>query len=156
MLSRPRVRSALCTLAFGVFLLQGCKKEEEAPEVVPVPSAPAPVKAAEEAPAQPAQPAAEGSGAAAGTAAPTQQATPTPTSTEAPKPVPQASIDGCCSALSGMAKSGLPADVKAKAAAAAGMCSAVAKSVKEGKASRTTALAQIGATMGGKSPAECK
>lgn len=124
---------------------------------VPLPSAPAPAKAVEEkAPAQAAQaaPAASDGAAAAASGAPVPVAA--PPATEAPKPVAQASIDGCCSALAAMQKSGLPAVVKSKAAVASATCAGIAKLVKEGKTSRSAALAQIGATMGGAPPAECK
>jgi hypothetical protein len=67
-----------------------------------------------------------------------------------------ASIDGCCSALSAIKSSGLPPDVKAKAASAASTCAGISKLVKEGKTSRASALAQIRATMGGTAPSECK
>lgn len=136
-------------IACGALFFAGCKKEEAEPQAVPLPSAPAPVKAVAE--AQPAQPAQE---ASAAVAPPAQPVAPPPT--EAPKPVAQASIDGCCSALAGIGKSGLPAAVKSKAAVASATCASIAKLVKEGKTSRASALAQINATMGGAAPAECK
>lgn len=146
------VRSALFSLALGALLAVGCNKKEEEPVPVPLPSAATSVKTVvEQAPAQPAEPAPAASEAAAPAVTP---AAPAPS--EAPKPVAQASIDGCCSALAGIQKSGLPANVKAKAAVASATCAGISKLVKEGKTSRASALAQIGATMGGAAPSECK
>ncbi|MRG97613.1 hypothetical protein [Polyangium spumosum] len=154
MLTSARVCSALLTFALGALLLAGCKKEEEAPQAVPIPTgAPAPVKATEDTPQ-----AAEGS--AAGSAAPAEaaQAQPVaPTATEAPKPAgPPPSIDGCCSALTALSKDAKASStVKAKAAVAASMCTSTSKLVKEGRAPRSSALAQIRATMAGSAPAAC-
>ncbi|MDI1451354.1 hypothetical protein [Polyangium sp. 6x1] len=153
MLTSARACSALLTFALGALLFTGCKKEEEAPQAVPIPSAaPAPVKATEDAP-QAAQGSAAGSAAPA-EAAPTPSAAPTPT--EAPKAVAAPSIDGCCSALQALAKDPKAnSTVKSKAASAAAMCAGTAKLVKEGKASRSTALTQIRATMAGSAPSAC-
>ena len=146
------VRSVLLTITCGALLAIGCKKSEEEPQVVPLPSAaPAPVKAAPE--QQPAQPAGDTAAAAPSAAVPVPVA---PPPAETPKPVAQASIDGCCAALAAIPKSGLPAAVKGKAAVASATCAGISKLVKEGKTSRASALAQIGATMGGAAPAECK
>lgn len=152
MLTSARVCSALLTFALGALLLAGCKKEEEAPQAVPIPTgAPAPVKATEDAPQ-----AAEGS--AAGSAAPAEAAPAQPVApTEAPKPAgPPPSIDGCCSALTTLSKdTKANPTVKAKAAVAASTCASTSKLVKEGRATRSSALAQIRATMAGSAPAAC-
>ncbi len=159
MLTSARACSALITFALGALLFTGCKKEEEAPQAVPLPSAAAPVKAVED--SQAAQGSAAQGSAAQGSAAPAGEAAPTtmpvaPTATEAPKPVAQASIDACCSALSALAKDAKAAPhVKSKAATAASMCATTGKLVKEGKAPRSSALTQIRATMAGNAPAAC-
>jgi hypothetical protein len=156
MLISVRARIGLLALSLGALALAGCNKKEEAPQAVPMPSAPEPVKAAPD--PQPTGGAAN-PGAAAGSAteAPAGPAAVAPTaSAEAPKPTGGgASIDGCCSALAGIQKSGLPANVKAKAGSAASTCASISKLVKEGKTSRASALAQVRATMGGSAPSEC-
>jgi hypothetical protein len=152
MLILVRLRSAaLVALAAGL-LLTGCGKKEEQPQAVPLPSAPEPVKAVPD--PQPTQTAAAPTAAPTGTeAAVTPPATAAAPATTAP--VAQASIDACCKALADIQSSGLPAATKAKAAQASGTCSGIAKLVKEGKASRTSALTQIRVTMGGSVPAAC-
>jgi len=156
MVTLPRAGSALLLLAFGALLLSGCKKDEEAPQAVPIPSAASAPAAVKEDP-KPAQTAGGSAAGTVGSGTPDAVPPPPPPAETAPaKPAPQASIDGCCAALSGIGKSGLPAATKAKAAAAAAVCAGSAKLVKEGKVSRSSALAQIGASMGGQAPAECK
>ncbi|TKC97050.1 hypothetical protein [Polyangium fumosum] len=151
MLTSARACTALVTIALGALLFTGCKKEEEAPQAVPLPSAaPAPVKATEDTP-QAAQ------GSAAGSAAPAEVApSAAPAPTEPPKAVAAPSIDGCCSALQALSKDAKSSStVRSKAATAASMCAGTAKLVKEGKAPRSTALTQIRATMAGSAPAAC-
>jgi hypothetical protein len=123
----------------------GCKKEAD-PQAVPVPSgtptavAPTPTGAAE-----------------SGTAAATVAATPPPPPPVAPAPVAQASIDGCCAALSAVAKSGRGKEAKTKSASAARICSGIAKLVKEGKTARGSALTQIRSQLAGVDvPSECR
>jgi hypothetical protein len=127
----------------------GCGKKEEDPVVLPMPSAAiVPVKAVQDtAPAV----------AETATAAPPPtDASAAPAAPEPPKPVAQQSIDGCCSALAGMLKDPkTSAQVKSKATAASAMCGALAKQVKSGTGSRTTALTQIKATMAGNAPSAC-
>ncbi len=128
----------------------GCGKKEEDPVVLAMPSAAiAPVKAVpDNAPAA--------GTVAAETAPPPTDAPVPPAAVEAPKPVAQQPIDGCCSALAGMLKDPkTSALVKTKATTASVMCGALAKQVKEGKGSRTTALTQIKATMAGNAPSAC-
>jgi len=159
MLISVRARTGLLALALGALALAGCNKKEDAPQAVPVPSAPEPVKATPDPQPTAAAPTpTENPGAAAGAAteAPADPAAAAPTASAAVKPTGGgASIDSCCSALAGIQKSGLPANVKAKAASAASTCAGISKLVKEGKTSRASALAQVRATMGGSAPAEC-
>lgn len=151
MLLSARVSIALIVVS-GLLAI-GCGKKEEEPVVMTMPSAAvAPVKAVEDTPQ--AQPAAADS-AAADPAAAAAANTPPPAA-EPPKPVAQASIDGCCSALAAMVKDAKSdAALRAKATSASAMCASMAKLVKEGKGSRSTALTQIKATMVGKAPAAC-
>jgi hypothetical protein len=157
MLISVRARNALLALALGALALAGCNKKEDAPQAVPVPTAPEPVKATPDPqPTTVPTPAATPT-AATGSATEAPAATGTAAATDAPKPTGGgASIDGCCSALSAIKSSGLPPDVKSKAASAASTCAGISKLVKEGKTSRASALAQIRATMGGSAPSECK
>lgn len=159
MLISVRARNALLALALGALALAGCNKKEDAPQAVPVPSAPEPVKATPDPqPTTIPTPAAAPTtvtGSATEAPAGTASAAAAPT-TDAPKPTGGgASIDSCCSALSAIKSSGLPATVKSKAAQAATTCAGISKLVKEGKTSRASALAQIRATMGGSAPSEC-
>lgn len=136
-------------VSLATLVVIGCGKKEEDPVVLPMPSAAiAPVKAVQDtAPAV-----AETASAAPPTDAPVAPAA----APEPPKPVAQQSIDGCCSALAGMLKDPkTSASVRSKATAASAMCGALAKQVKEGKGSRTTALTQIKATMAGNAPSAC-
>lgn len=147
---------ALVSIVLIAAAIVGCGKKEEEPVVMTLPSATAvaPVKAAEDPPAQPqqAQPIAAASTGSDAVAAP---ATATPPA-DAPKAAPPQPIDGCCSALAAMIKDAkVDAVTKSKAGAAAAVCNANAPLVKAGKSSRATALTRIKATMSGSAPSAC-
>jgi hypothetical protein len=117
-----------------------CKKEAE-PQALPVPT----VAATPESPP---------TAATAAETAPVAATPPPPP--KAIAPVAPASIDGCCAALSAVAKSGRGAQAKSKSATAAKICSGVAKLVKEGKTTRPSALTTVRAQLGGVDvPSEC-
>ena len=144
--SEPRYKAAmkrsfpaLVLVVCASLLFAACKKSED-PAPVPVTTAsaaPTPVGDA---------PAATPTATVAAVVAPPVVAAPTPG-------VP---IDGCCSALAAVSKSGRGADAKSKSATAAKICSGIAPLVKAGKTTRTAALATIKAQMSGVDlPSEC-
>ena len=137
--------SALVLLVCGSLVFAACKKSED-PAPVPVPSgAAAPTPVANDAPPASAAPAADAS-AVAVVAPPVAAA-----------PVNVQPIDGCCSALAAVSKSGRSADTKSKAALTAKICSGIAPLVKAGKTTRTSALSTIRSQMSGAElPAECR
>lgn len=142
---RPIVLLALGGLALSLSL-SACKKDPD-PQAVPIPSGTAAVVAPPGA-------------AEAASAAATVPATPPPPTTPPPPvavaPVAQASIDSCCAALSAVSKSGRGKEAKSKSAAAAKICSGIAKLVKEGKTARASAMTQIRSQLGGIDvPSEC-
>ena len=139
-----RSSSAVVLLVCGSLLFAACKKSED-PAPVPVPSG-----AAATSPfANYAPPA---SGAAIASAAPTAVTPPVVAA-----PVNAQPIDGCCSALAAVGKSGRSAETKSKAATAAKICSGIAPLVKSGRTSRPAALATIRSQMSGAElPSECR
>lgn len=147
----PARVSSLLIVSLVALAALGCGKKEEEPVVMALPSATvAPVKAVEDSPQPP-----PATGNATADAVPVMAASTAPVA-EPPKVVAQQPIDGCCSALAAMLKDPkTAAGVKAKATAAGAMCGALAKQVREGKGSRTTALTQIKATMAGSAPSQC-
>src|SRR5262245_11564193 len=125
------LRVVLGALVLGGMVSVGCKKSED-PVTVPTSSA------AETAPPAPTPPPAASdtaSAAASATAAPPPVATTTAKKGE--------SIDACCNALKGVAKSGKTAAAKSKAAAAAAVCPGIAKLVKDGQTAHASGLSQI-------------
>ena len=156
MLTPARLSFSFVSIVLIAAAIVGCSKKEDEPVVLTMPSAAAvaPVKATQD-PLPPPQPVAAGSAAPdAVPAVPAPEATTPPA--DAPKAAAPQPIDGCCSALAGMAKDAkVDSTTKSKATAAAGMCSAMAPLVKSGKGSRATALTQIRATMAGSAPAAC-
>jgi hypothetical protein len=136
--------SALVLLVCGSLVFAACKKSED-PAPVPVPSgAAAPTPVANDAPPASAAPA---TSAAAVVAPPPVAAA----------PVNVQPIDGCCSALAAVSKSGRGADAKSKSAVAAKICSGIAPLVKAGKTTRTAALTTIRSQMSGvELPSECR
>ena len=137
--------SALMLVVCGSLVLAACKKSED-PAPVPVPSgAAAPTPVANDAP--PASAA-----AAEVSASPTVAPPPV-----AAAPVNAQPIDGCCSALAAVSKSGRGADAKSKSALAAKICSGIAPLVKAGKTTRASALTTIRSQMSGAElPSECR
>ncbi len=135
--------SAVVLLVCGSLVFAACKKSED-PAPVPVPSgAAAPTPVGNDAP-----PASRA--AASATAAPTAPPV-------VAAPVNAQPIDGCCSALAAVGKSGRSADTKSKAATASKICSGIAPLVKAGKTSRASALTTIRSQMSGAElPAECR
>lgn len=154
------MKAALVGLGLiGLVVVGGCKGKEEEPQIIPMPtsSAAGSVKA-DPGPSGSAAPAAGDTASATGSAAPatTQSAAPTPPTTPVTPTGPRGeSIDGCCSALAAYKSSGRPADVKAKAATAATICSGIAKRVKDGQVSRSSAMTTIKAQIAGLSVPEC-
>jgi hypothetical protein len=72
-------------------------------------------------------------------------------------PVNVQPIDGCCSALAAVSKSGRGADAKSKSSVASKICSGIAPLVKSGKTTRTAALTTIRSQMSGvELPSECR
>ena len=138
--------SALMLLVCGSLVCAACKKSED-PAPVPVPSgAAAPTPVANDAP--------PASGAPAANASAVAIVAPPPV---AAAPVNVQPIDGCCSALAAVSKSGRSADTKSKAALTAKICSGIAPLVKAGKTTRTSALTTIRSQMNGAElPAECR
>lgn len=135
--------SAVVLLVCGSLLFAACKKSED-PAPVPVPSgAASPTPVGNDAP--------PASGAMA-TASAVATVAPPPVAA----PVNAQPIDGCCSALAAVGKSGRSADTKSKAALASKICSGIAPLVKAGKTSRASALTTIRSQMSGaEMPAEC-
>jgi len=157
-----RLSFSLVTIVLIAAAIVGCGKKEEEPIALAMPSAAAvtPVKATQDPTPAAAAAGNAAAGNAAGNAAATPEAAATPAAVappaEAPKAAPPQPIDGCCSALQSMTRDAkLDAVTKSKASAALSMCNATAKLVKDGKASRSTALTQIKATMAGKAPSAC-
>lgn len=138
-----RSSSAVVLLVCGSLVFAACKKSED-PAPVPVPSgAAAPTPVGNDAP--------PASGAAA-----SATAAPTAVAPVVAAPVNAQPIDGCCSALAAVSKSGRSADTKGKAATASKICSGIAPLVKAGKTSRASALTTIRSQMSGAElPAEC-
>lgn len=148
------VRVLLGCLILGSVVVTGCKKDEEEPASVPIPSAATATVAADPAPAPTEAPSADPSAAATDAPAATAAAQPAVTAPVAKK---GESIDACCSALRAVQKSGKTAIAKSRAAAAAGVCPGVAKLVKDGTVSRSAGLAQIRTSLAGfDAPAECR
>jgi hypothetical protein len=141
-----RSSSALMLLICSSLVFAACKKSEDAAPV-PIPTgAASPTPVANDPP-----PAAVTQAPAAG-GAPTAV---TPPVAVAPT-VNAQPIDGCCSALAAVSKSGRGADAKSKAALASKICSGIAPLVKAGKTTRTSALTTIRAQMAGVDmPSEC-
>lgn len=132
-----RTLRPLILLVCGGLVLAACKKDVD-PQAIPVPSG----TAVDMAP--PATSAAE--------AVPTVTATAAPT--PPPQPVQQASIDGCCAALS---RAGKTKQEKDKATMVAKVCTGIAALVKSGKTQRASALTTIRAQLSGTDvPAECR
>lgn len=143
------VRVLASGLLLGSVIFVGCKDKEE-PASVPVPSG---------------EPAATASAPTTTTTTEDPDAGAPAASTPAANPQPVAtvttrkgeSIDACCTALRGVAKSGKTATAKSKAAAAAAVCPGIAKLVKDGTTSRSAGLAQIRSALTGFSvPPECQ
>ena len=150
------VRVLLGCLILGSVVVTGCKKDEEEPASVPIPSAATATVAADPAPAPTEAPSADPSAAATDAPGATAAAQPAGTAT-APVAKKGESIDACCSALRAVQKSGKTAIAKSRAAAAAGVCPGVAKLVKDGTVSRSAGLAQIRTSLAGfDAPAECR
>jgi hypothetical protein len=133
--------SAVVLLVCGSLVFAACKKSED-PAPVPVPSGAA-------------TPTPVGNDAPGATATASAVAT-TVTPPVVAAPVNAQPIDGCCSALAAVGKSGRSADTKSKAALASKICSGIAPLVKAGKTSRASALTTIRSQMAGVDlPAEC-
>ncbi|MEZ4296450.1 MAG: hypothetical protein R3B70_15875 [Polyangiaceae bacterium] len=143
----------LGSLILGGLLFTGCKKDEEEPATVPVPTGAEPATTTEAPPA--ADPSASADAPQASADAP---ATPTAPAAPATQTVRKGeSIDACCSALRAVQKSGKTATAKSKAAAAAAVCPGIAKLVKDGTTSRASGLAQIRSALAGFDvPGECR
>ena len=141
-----RSSSALVLLVCGSLALVACKKSED-PAPVPVPTgSAAPTPVANDAPPASAAAAADTSAAAVVAPPPVAAA-----------PVNAQPIDGCCSALAAVSKSGRSADTKSKAALASKICSGIAPLVKAGKTTRASALTTIRSQMSGvELPSECR
>jgi hypothetical protein len=126
----------------------GCGKKDADPDTIPVGSG-APTAVAAETPD-------------AGTAAAVADAAaPTPAQPVNPNPNPKpaagggGNIDGCCTGIAAVKKSGKDAASKNKASAAAMACPGISKAVKDGKTSRADAMTQIKALLGGVHVPEC-
>lgn len=141
-----RTTLSACVLSLATLALPACQGKEPEPQTVPLPTASAVASvAADPVPSSSAAPtAADTGGAAANTAAPV-----TPPTDTTPKATGGGSIDACCSALDGIAKSGKDAVSKAKAASASAVCKSLAKSVKEGSANRARSLTTVRASLQG-------
>lgn len=150
------VRVLLGTLVLGSMIMAGCKKDEEDPATVPVPSAPQAAVPADPAPAGSDTGSGSNTGAeapSAAAAAPPQPATPS----TAPVAKKGESIDACCSALRAVQKSGKTAIAKSKAASAAAVCPGISKLVKDGTITRSAGLTQVRSALSGFDvPGECR
>ncbi len=144
-LAMNRTTLTACVLSLATLALAACQGKEPEPQTVPLPTASAVASvAADPVPPSSAAPTvADTSGAAANTAPVT------PPTDATPKPTGGGSIDACCSALDGIAKSGKDAVSKAKAASASAVCKSLAKSVKDGSANRARALTTVRASLQG-------
>ena len=142
-----RLQSTSLVFAVSMLLcsLPGCGKKDGDPDTIPVGSASAAAVAAD---------APDAAVAAAPDAAAPTPVTPTPQTNPTPKPA-GGNIDGCCTAIAAVKKSGRDAASKNKAAAAAMACPGISKRVKDGQTTRADAMTQIKALLSGVVVPEC-
>ena len=130
-------------VSLGLSLI-ACSKDE-GPQSVPVPSSS--VQQVNPTPTVAADP----------TVTATASAVPPPPPPVVTAPVQQASIDGCCAALTSFSQATKNKSDRDKATQAAKICNGIAALVKSGKTQRASAMASIKAQLSGiPAPAECR